>query len=405
MYLQKLNNETEEAFLWRLGKAHDDGVISEGWDDIALAINKELYGDDTQQYKSSSAYRKVYQNARRMYDAGVFENNTDEKHIAFLQKQRDLLTKERRKYYDQRREYNKILTSEAREEHLYDELVKVAERIAVEKPLEFSGEDVTTNTEREALLVFSDWHYGMVTDNIWNYYNTEVCRSRVKSLVEYATAYIVKNGISTLHIALLGDAAHGAIHVGCRVQAEEDVCDQIMHVSELMAEAINELSRHVGHVKVYHCYGNHLRTVQKKDDSKHSDNMEKLIPWWLKQRLAGNPRISVIDSEYAEFTRMNILGAEICCVHGDLDTFKELGVTVNTIFTRLYGEDIDYTISADKHHLEEFEAFGIESIMVRSLCGTDEYANNKRLYSEAGQTLIIFNSDYGRECTYHIPLE
>lgn len=33
-----------------------------------------------------------------------------------------------------------------------------------------------------------------------------------------------------------------------------------------------------------------------------------------------------------------------------------------------------------------------------------EYANNKRLYSKAGQTLMIFNDVYGRESTYHIPL-
>ena len=34
----------------------------------------------------------------------------------------------------------------------------------------------------------------------------------------------------------------------------------------------------------------------------------------------------------------------------------------------------------------------------------DEYANNKRLYSKPGQTLMIFNNEYGRESTYHIPL-
>lgn len=34
----------------------------------------------------------------------------------------------------------------------------------------------------------------------------------------------------------------------------------------------------------------------------------------------------------------------------------------------------------------------------------DDHANNGRLYSDAGQTLIIFNDVYGRESTYHIPL-
>ena len=43
----------------------------------------------------------------------------------------------------------------------------------------------------------------------------------------------------------------------------------------------------------------------------------------------------------------------------------------------MFNETIDYTISGDKHHLEEFEQFGIESIMCRSLCGADDYANNR----------------------------
>lgn len=69
-------------------------------------------------------------------------------------------------------------------------------------------------------------------------------------------------------------------------------------------------------------------------------------------------------------------------LHGDLEkNFKDIGVVINSIFSRKYGETIDYTISGDKHHLEEFEQFGIESVLIRSLAGTDDYANEHRLYS------------------------
>lgn len=209
----------------------------------------------------------------------------------------------------------------------------------------------------------------------------------------------------TLHVLLLGDAAHGAIHASARVASEEDVCDQIINVSEIIAEAINTLSQYVQTVNIYATYGNHLRTVQNKNDSIHSDNMEKLIPWWLKQRLRDNPKISIIESEYYEFIYLNVLGYDIVAAHGDLEKFKNFGVTVNTLFSKKYGRTIDYTISADKHHIEEFESLGIESILTRSLCGTDEYSNNNRLYSAPGQTLMIFSSSEGRECTYNIKLD
>ena len=314
------------------------------------------------------------------------------------------IRKEKQKLFDQRREYNKLLVSDARAEHLNDELLSIAENLNKEYPLVQLEEYKPVNTKREALLALSDWHYGMVTDNIWNTYNTDICKKRVEKLVSKVIEYLELNQIDMLHIALLGDAAHGGCHVSCRVKSEEDTCDQIMHVSEIMAEAINKLSAHVNHITAYSCYGNHLRTIQNKQDSVDSDNLEKLIPWWLKQRLKENHKIDIVESEYKEFTRIDVCGYKVCCVHGNLDNLRNLGSTVNTIFSRKFGETIDYTISGDKHHLEEFEQFDIESILIRSLCGTDDYANEKRLYSKPGQTLMIFNLEDGRESTYHIPL-
>lgn len=327
-------------------------------------------------------------------------------YIKELQAQKDEIYKEKRKLYDQRREYNKLLVFDARVEHLCDELIKSANKLNMEKPLEFNNAWFSANSSREAVLCWADWHYGMVTDNIWNTYNTDICRERVKRLVEITKEFLKLNNINTLNILTLGDSSHGAIHVGCRVNSEEEACDQLMHVAELMAEAINDLSSSVNCVKVYSCYGNHMRTIQNKSESSHSDNMEKIVPWWLRERLQNNNKVEIIESEYKEFTKINVLGSNICAVHGDLEkNFKQLGVTVNTIFTKKFGETIDYTISADKHHIEEFEQMGVKSILVPSLCGTDDYANSGRLYSDPAQTLMIFNDVYGRECTYHIPLD
>ena len=399
--IKKKTNETEEQFLWRIGQMIDSGQI-ESWKSINNIINKEL-GIEEERWRDESAFRKRYQAAKKFYENcfSKMESDTYAKEVKVMT---DKLYKERKKFYDQKREYNKLLTSDARAEHLTEELILAANRLNEFEPLIFENKYFDSNIHKEALIAFSDWHYGMVTDNIWNKYDTKICRKRVKQFVEIAKGFLELNNIGVLNIVTLGDAANGSIHVSCRVKSEEDTCDQLMHVSEIMAEAINELSKVVNKVYVYSCYGNHLRTIQNKEDSIHSDNMEKIIPWWIKQRLKDNYKVNIIESEYKEFTKLNILGFNICCIHGDLENFKNIGTTVNTIFSRKFGETIDYTISGDKHHLEEFEQFDIESILIRSLCGTDDYANNKRLYSKPGQTLMIFNDVYGRESTYHIPL-
>lgn len=326
-----------------------------------------------------------------------------EEYAKLLQEQKDELYKIKRQLYDQRREYNKLLTSDARADHLTDNLIEIAKTLNKEKPLDFN-KYIVDYSEKEAVIVFADWHYGMVTDNIWNSYNTEICRERVARFVAKAKKHLELHKPKKLHILLLGDAAHGSIHASCRVASEEDTSDQLMHVAEIIAEAVAELNKSVDETNVYSTYGNHLRTIQDKKDSIHSDNMEKIIPWWLRQRLQNDLSIHIIDSEYKEFIKLNVLGYNICATHGDLDNIKNLGVLVNTIFCKLFHEEIHYTISADKHHLEEFEQFDIENILVRSLCGTDEYANSRRLYSSAGQTLMIFSKEDGRECTYNIKL-
>lgn len=335
------------------------------------------------------------------------ENCVDsDSYMKELQVMKDEIYKEKRKLYDQRREYNKNLTIDARSEHLFDELISVANKLNEEVPLfEDVEKFIKVNTKREALLCLSDWHYGLETNNVWNTYNTDICRERIKKTIEYTIEFLNRNDIEFLHVIHLGDAIHGAIHSGCRIESEEDTCDQLMHVAEIIAESLNELSKHVNHITYYSCYGNHARTIQNKNDSIESDNMEKIIPWWLEQRLNNNSKIDISYSEYKEITLISILGYNICCVHGNLDSFKNIGTTMNSLFTKKFGKTIDMTISGDKHHLEEFEQFGIDSVLIRSLCGADEYASNRRLYSKPGQTLIIFNNEYGRESTYHIPLD
>lgn len=375
------------------------------WSEIADRYGIKWNGDSLRKAQQPPLLGGAF--VKEYYQWKNSQNNIEDKnsYILELKSIKDEIFKEKRKLYDQRREYNKLLVSDARAEHLCEELVKAANRLNNEKPLVFEEKWFKPNIHKEAVLCWADWHYGMVADNIWNTYDTEICKKRVKTLVEIVKTFIKLNNIDVLTILTLGDFAHGAIHTGCRVQSEEDVCDQLMHVAELMAEAINELSTVVNHIDVYSCYGNHMRTIQNKNDSIHSDNMEKVIPWWLRQRLQNNTKIEIIESEYKEFTRANILGTHICAVHGDLEKdFKKIGVNINTIFSKKFGETIDYTISADKHHIEEFEQMGIRSILVPCLCGTDDHANNGRLYSDAGQTLIIFNDVYGREATYHIPL-
>ena len=400
-----IEGKDEYQAIWEIGQKKDAGLLGDDitWPEIAEVLNKQYRADELD-YRDPSSYRKRYRNYLDAYEQIFSKEQFVDERIVDINSQMHELYKIKKQAQDQRRELRNLLTPEARFNNLIEAMVDSANRLCDERPLEFE-DYVGEHGDTEAVLSLADWHYGMVTDNIWNKYDTNICRQRVTQLVVKTIRYLQRHKVKALHILLLGDAAHGALHTSCRVASEEDTCDQLMHVSEIIAQAVNDLSKYVSEVNVYATYGNHLRTVQNKDDNIHSDNMEKIIGWWLEQRLQKNDRVHIIKSDYYEFLFLNVCGYNIVGAHGDLEKFKQFGLTVNTLFTKKYGQTIDYTISADKHHIEEFETMGIESTLVRSLCGTDEYSNKNRLYSAPGQTLMIFSRSEGKECTYNIKLD
>lgn len=369
-------------------------------------IAERLYG---QPYSSDVARRMMYGSRKTLdliEDADA-RQTMDKDILAEYDEKIDELKKERQKFFDQRREYNKILSKEAREEHLFESLSAAADRLNETVGVVYNTDGVAVDhpvgdlSENEAVLVFSDWHYGMKTKNSFNTFNTSICKSRVNSVAERAAKRISLHNCRRLHIVVLGDLFHGAIHTSARVASEELVCDQLMQVSELLAQTIEYLSMFVPETIVYITYGNHARTIQKKEDNIHRDNMERLIPWWLGQRLANSDDIQIEGETGNEFLFVNVCGHDICAAHGDNDSVKDSPRLLTTLFHKQYKKDIEYILLGDKHHRESFNELGVTALLCGSLCGADDYANNKRLFSDPSQMLLIFNED-GLDAEYRI---
>lgn len=387
--------ESEYEYIYRIATSKD--AIG-SWQDVADLLNAELGYEYTE-----SKYRKDFASFKKMFEANraLFSDfdaqakDLSEKEIAFKI--------EARKFYDQRQALNRVVTRQAREEQLQNCVEAAAAQINNLFPLlpETISKPIDPH-QNEAILCLADWHYGMVCDHVFNQYNPDVCRNRVRRLTDMVKEKMWLHGVSHLHVLLLGDFAHGAIHPTVRLESSEKTCDQLMQVSELLAEMLNELSFGVA-IDVYATYGNHMRTIQNKKESIHSDNMERIIPWWLKERLQYNASVKVHPAG-DEFIKLEICGEGIVATHGDLDKVRDFGVTASMLFAKSMSCPISYAIMADKHHIEGLDRFGVESIVVPSLCGSDDHAHSKRLYSKPGQTMMLFNPSYGRDAIYQFKL-
>lgn len=404
LILDKRTDETEYQHHKRIvfGKLVDGSLSDYNY----TTLSKYLYGKE---YSEDVARRMFYGSCRtlKMVDEATLKDISEEDVLNEIELKMHELRKEKQKYSDQRRELTKLLSSEGRFEHICEKLTESADKLNKSYPL-ISGEYVApiNASDKEAIVVFSDWHYGLVTENISNTYNTTVCKNRVNYVVDRAIERIQLHGCQKLHVVVTGDLIHGAIHTSARVASEELTCDQLMHASELLAQAIEKLSRYTQFTDVHVTYGNHARVIPNKNDSIHRDNFERLIPWWLSQRLKANNNISVYEDTGDEFVTVTACGYGIVATHGDLDNMTTMTNILSPMFKeyfdKCHGVQLRGIIMGDKHCFESKSGFGVRPFICGSLCGSDDYANSKRLYSDPSQLLIIMNPDVGIDAVYTI---
>lgn len=399
MNLEQLHGESDLDYQRRLiyGKLVDKTLADIDFSELANLV----YGQD---YSSDVARRMMYGSRKTLE---LVDKEMERLSVAAQASESDVkireLKAERQKMFDQRRELNKIERDIARQEYIDSKLIEAAESLS-ETVGPLFGEAMYDDGDienSEAVLVFSDWHYGMVVENVFNKYDTDICKERVQAVVNNAINRIRIHKCNALHLILLGDAFHGAIHTSVRVASEELVVDQIMQVSEIIAQAINALSMFVPNVYVYTTYGNHGRVVSNKKDNIHKDNLERIVGWWLKQRLKDNERVTMMPDSGTEFVFVNACGHDICAVHGDLDSVRTSPRLLTTLFFKEYQKNIECIILGDKHHRESFEELGVVSMICGALCGSDDYANEKRLFSKPNQLLLIFDEN-GLDAEYRI---
>lgn len=397
--------EWESAFDYHkrliYGKFEDKTLADEDYSELAEIIYGQPYNSD----HARKLLRGSWMTLKEM-DAEGIEGIDDASLLSELDSKRLELQKERQRFFDQRREYNKLVTADARVEHLYQTLEKSASELSMTVGNMFAAPArYDANKDTEAVLIFSDWHYGMTTSNVFNEYDTSVCKARVASVVHEAEERLRRHSCQKLHIIVLGDLIHGGIHTTARVASEELVADQLMQASEILAQSIAYLGELVPETFVYLTYGNHGRTIPNKKESMHRDNMERLIGWWLRERFKGNGHVTIMPEENTEFLFVNAAGHDICASHGDLDGVKSSPRLLSTLMYKVYGVEVEYVILGDKHHRESFDELGVTATICGSLCGTDDYANGKRLYSTPSQLLLIVDRENGVDAEYRLRCE
>lgn len=362
-----------------------EGIDNKSWEEMVDELHLSVHPDSLRKSFNAGRYSgyavaKYYQNK--------FENEyCTQDEIDRLEQLKKEVYKEKIKYQDARREYRKELTSEARFENLID-VLKAEITNLDELPLYHYGERVEKNKKpKDAILALSDWHIGAMVDTQWNCYSVDIAKERMEQLLNKVKRYILNYNITNLVVEINGDMVHGLINVSNRVQSEEDVVSQIIIVSDMLSYFINELKPYVRNLKVVTTLGNHGRLIPNKKESINKENMEMLIPEFLKLKL--DKDINILTSNGLDFIKYKIGDRVICLSHGQYDKVNE----VIEDFSKMYKCVPNEIHLGHTHSYKDINDSNIYITVNGSLMGSDEYAVNLRKITKPSQNLIIYDED------------
>lgn len=387
--MERKEKESKFDYIKRVTQGKRDGSLDidyTEWSLLALG----------QEYSSDVARRMFYgiEKLLAVIEQEKMETISDNDFIAELEAKKKELEILKVQFQDQRREYSKYLRLEARWQHLIDEMKSSIKELP---SLDFSKGDYIKG-DIEASLIISDWHLGLECSNYWNTFNYEVARKRIEKLKQKVINYCRLHSVKTLHIEILGDMINGAIHLGTRVESEEDVMSQSMRCAEIVSTFVYDISKEIENVKVYTVNGNHGRVTANKNDSIETENFERLIPWYMKTRLEGSKNIEICENLYDDTISHYMIGDKhIFSAHGHLD---RLGEVINN-YSRMF------KVIADEVHLGHFHSYyekdehGSTIVVNGTLSGVDTYAKSIRKTGVPTQILKIYGEDI---CTYKITL-
>ena len=360
-------------------KAKNDAL---SWQNIADMV-ANIYGE----YHSRKWYTVRYSD----WLNALSSCDDDEKYETSSDTNKSLLEiqKERVKLSDERIQMNAYIRQIAREERAKEIAIEAAKAAASIRPFKIvENEEYSDYCDREAILLISDWHYGMEVDSPFNKYNTTIAKERVEALAKKVHEQCELNGIERIHILNLGDMIAGRIHLPIRLESRIDTITQIIEVSELIANFIDSLSDKY-HIDYYSCTDNHSRLEPNKSEALDAESLCRITDWYLTKRLNGSD-VRMHKNEFGnDIITFKVFDFDVAGVHGDKDP-KNLAIEKLTLMTR---RSYDMVCTAHLHHFSADEHTGTLLVSNPSLMAADNYALKLRLHSQPAQTLIIASRD------------
>ena len=397
--LNRRSDESELAYIWRIGTLKDNGLIDMTWPQLGDILNKNLREPD--EYYSDSAYRKKFSLMKQAKEE-VFNTSTSSEELESLRSEKYELYKERVKLGDERRELSKLLREKAREEAFLEQIGMALKNVKYE-PIECTMMYQPEGGGAVDLIVpLTDLHGGIINDNTWNKYDYDVLKDR---LVSYSTKI---REIQRIHGArnayvCASEFISGVIHETLRLESNDNVIQQFVKTMNHVIWFLTQMSGMFEKVHVYVAPGNHSRIFPRKEENRKGENLDHLALYYLEGYLQNVHNVhfheNMLDEGIVNF-RPRDWGYDVVAVHGDKDTPDN----VTRHMSELLGFVPKIILMGHRHTNALISANGgTKVVQSGSVSGLDNHCIDYRYKGRAEQAVCVIDSN-GLRCIYDIGL-
>ena len=362
------------------------------WQDVAdfrSEFNGDLEHRDTVRKGSKLLYE--YIDAGWVNEPVAIENYADNAELIKMRKEKIKLS-------DARVEYNRLIRQEARKES-YADMVK---RIICEnvEPINIPVHYTLFNSSTDLLVHLTDIHTGIEIHNWKNDFDEDILKKRIEKFTSDILDIRGMHESENCYL-VIGEILSGIIHNNLRLQNNMDLMEQFKYVSELISAMLIRLANHFNHIYVYTTPGNHSRISPKKDEGLDGENMDILLPFYLKARMQNIENITICDNTIeTEITMFNIRGNNVFAAHGHKDSPSN--VVQN--FTMMFNIKPDIVLLGHRHTNGLTTVYDTKVIESGCCSGSDNYAVSIRKVNKPEQTVSVIGKN-GLICLYDIQLE
>ena len=339
---------------------------------------------------------------KEYYEQKIVKENTfnEDEYLKKINEKKQEIQKETIKMRDERNALNKVIREQARRESIVDLIERKISESVYPIDLSYSISKLDVDHGKSMVINLTDLHAGIIINSFFNEFNEDILLERFQKYLDKIISIQKMHKCNEVYV-IISEIISGFIHDSLRIENNENVIEQFKMVSEIISSFITNISEYFEDIYVYITPGNHSRLMQSKEQSIKGENLDILLPFYLKARLQNLSNIhiedNIVDSDIAVF---NIRNHYAVAVHGDKDSPNN----VVHKMTLLLKQQPDFIFLGHRHTNSMITVNDTKVISNGCMSGSDNYAIEKRLRNKPEQTVCIID-DNGLDCLYDVKLD